>query len=334
MGIGVNRQAVIFEAPFAVGVRSEEADEPVAGEVGVRAALSAVSAGTELLFYRGQVRPGEPVDAALPALTGPMRYPVRYGYAVVGRVESLGPGVDPQWRGRRVFCFHPHADRFAAPVLGLVPVPEAVEDADAVFLANMETAVTLVLDGAPRIGESVVVFGQGVVGLLTTALLARFPLSRLTAIDPVKLRRTASEQLGATAALAPGDVPGSDGAPDLLYELSGEPGTLDSVIDLAGVGARIVVGSWYGTKTAPVELGGKFHRGRLRLMSSQVSTLPPGLGPGWDRTRRMALAWDMIRAIRPSRLITHRFPLRRAPEAYALLHARPSAVLQVILHYP
>lgn len=327
-------EAVFFEAPFAVGVRSEPVDAPGAGEVGVRAALSAVSAGTELLFYRGQVRAGEPVDAALPALIGPMRYPVRYGYAVVGRVESLGPGVDLEWRGRRVFCFHPHADRFTAPVQGLVPIPDAVEDADAVFLANMETAVTLVLDGAPRIGESVAVFGQGVVGLLTTALLARFPLSRLTAIDPVEFRRNASEQLGATAALAPDGVRGAHGAPDLLYELSGEPGTLNAAIDLAGVGARIVVGSWYGTKTAPVELGGRFHRSRLRLISSQVSTLPPGLGPAWNRTRRTTLAWDMIRATRPSRLITHRFSLRRAPEAYALLHAQPAEVLQVVLHYP
>jgi 2-desacetyl-2-hydroxyethyl bacteriochlorophyllide A dehydrogenase len=326
-------EAVFFEAPFAVGVRSEFVDAPGAGEVGVRAALSAVSAGTELLFYRGQVRPGEPVDAALPALIGPMHYPVRYGYAVVGRVESLGPGVDLQWRGRRVFCFHPHADRFTAPVQGLVPIPDAVEDADAVFLANMETAVTLVLDGTPRIGESVAVFGQGVVGLLTTALLARFPLSRLTAIDPVEFRRNASEQLGATAALAPDGAWGSHLPPDLLYELSGEPETLNATIDLAGVGARIVVGSWYGTKTAPVELGGRFHRSRLRLISSQVSTLPPGLGPAWDRTRRLTLAWDMIRATRPSRLITHRFPLRRAPEAYALLHAQPAEVLQVVLHY-
>ena len=329
----MRRDALVFDAPRSVGVRREMLAEPRAGEVAVRVALSAVSAGTELLVYRGQLRPGEPLDDSLPALAGAVHYPLRYGYAAVGRVEAVGPGAARSGRGQRVFCFHPHASRLTARGEELLPIPEDVPDEDAVFFANMETAVTLALDGTPCIGEAVAVFGQGIVGLLTTALLSRFPLARLTAVDPSPFRRQAALREGATAACDPAGLE-EEGPTDLLYELSGDPRAINSAIELAGFGSRIVVGSWYGMKSAPLDLGGKFHRSRLRLIASRVSSLPPELGPRWTRARRTGVAWDMLRAVRPSRLITHRYPIGRAADAYALLDRQPDEALQVILEYP
>jgi threonine dehydrogenase-like Zn-dependent dehydrogenase len=68
-------------------------------------------------------------------------------------------------------------------------------------------------------------------------------------------------------------------------------------------------------------------------MASQVSTLPPGLEARWSRERRIALAWEMIRRITPSRWISHEFPAEDAARAYALLDGGPEDVLQVILDY-
>ena len=78
----------------------------------------------------------------------------------------------------------------------------------------METAVTFLLDGQPLMGEQVAVFGQGIVGLLLTALLARWPLNSLVTLDLYAKRRLLSESLGAQLSLDPS-------APDLTERLWG-----------------------------------------------------------------------------------------------------------------
>jgi threonine dehydrogenase-like Zn-dependent dehydrogenase len=119
----------------------------------------------------------------------------------------------------------------------------------------------------------------------------------------------------------------------LVYELTGSPAALDDAIALTGAEGRIVVGSWYGTKRAAVDLGSHFHRGRLRLISSQVSRLAPGLSGRWTKSRRMGFAVELLARLRPSRLITHRFPFEQAAEAYELLDKRPEETGQVLLEY-
>lgn len=338
----MNRTAVVMQAPRRVGVCREEVPRPGPGEVAVQSNLSAVSAGTELLFFRGEVPPDMPLDAGLPALPGPARYPLRYGYAVAGRVVGLGPDVPGDMAGRRVFCFHPHASHMNLSAADLLSIPEDVDDRDALFLANMETAVTLMLDGRPAVGEAVAVFGQGVVGLLATALLARHPLKRLVTVDPIPRRREISLATGAHAAFDPRPADAragplsldSEGAmADLVFELSGEPSALNAAIAACGFGGRIVIGSWYGAKPTALDLGGRFHRSRIRLISSQVSTLPAEASARWDQARRVETAWEMIRRIRPSRFITHEMPVERAAEAYDLLDRRPEDVLQVVFTY-
>jgi len=195
----------------------------------------------------------------------------------------------------------------------------------------METAVNLVQDGAPRLGERVAVLGQGVVGLLVTALLARFPLGSLAAVDGFARRREASLLAGAGKVHAPGDAPTGDR--DLIFELSGSPEALNQAIALAGYGGRIVVGSWYGQKCAPIDLGGRFHRNRLHITSSQVSTIAPELSGRWDKNRRLAVAWRMIEQLGPERWITHRFPITQAESAYRLLDEQPGETIQVVLTY-
>jgi 2-desacetyl-2-hydroxyethyl bacteriochlorophyllide A dehydrogenase len=320
----------------------EEIPLPGPGEVTVHCNLSAVSAGTELLFYRGQVPPDMPLDSALPSLSGPARYPLRYGYAAAGEVIGLGPNVPGDVAGRRVFCFHPHASHMNLSTSAAIPIPDDVDDRDALFLANMETAVTLMLDGRPVVGESVVVFGQGVVGLLATALLALHPLKSLVTVDPIPRRRDVSLSAGAQAAFDPRQAEAlasrlasdsGDLLADLVFELSGEPSGLTAAIEACGFGGRIVIGSWYGTKPAALDLGGRFHRSRIRLISSQVSTLPAEAAARWDKTRRIETAWEMIRRVRPSRFITHEIPMERAAEAYDLLDRRPEDVLQVVFTY-
>lgn len=338
---------VTFVAPRTVEVRAEAMPVPGAGEVRVQTRRSAISPGTEGLVYRGEAPRDLAADATLDALAGGLAYPLAYGYAAVGVVEAVGAEVDADaWTGRRVFAFHPHATHFTARPETLLPLPDDVSDDEAVFLPNLETAVTLVMDGRPMLGERVAVFGQGVVGLLTTTLLARHPLGALVAVEPDAHRRARARARGATHALDPADtdalratlafpdalpdaLPDASGpsaqegggyaGADLAYELSGQPAVLDDALGVLGYGGRLVVGSWYGTKTAPVALGGRFHRARQQIVSSQVSTVAPALSGRWTKARRMQAVLAQLPAARPADLITHRVPLADAPRAYALL---------------
>jgi 6-pyruvoyl-tetrahydropterin synthase/NADPH:quinone reductase-like Zn-dependent oxidoreductase len=282
-----------------------------------------------MLFYRGQAPPDLPLDASIASLSSEVRYPLRYGYACVGRAIEIGAQVDRAWLGRRVFSFQPHTSCFNARPAELLPLPADIAPQHAVFLPNMETAVNFLQDGAPLLGERVVVLGQGVVGLLTTALLKQYPLDRLIVFDRFELRRDKARLLGASEIFDPvNDLDRAkellgEGRADLTYELSGQPQALDLAIELTGFAGRIIIGSWYGRKSAAIDLGGRFHRSRICLISSQVSTVTPDLLARWGKARRLDVAWSMLGRVPVGDLITHTFPSAEAAQAYALFDRHP-----------
>lgn len=327
-------EALYFTGPGAVELRVEPLQKPVEGQALVETIVTAISPGTEMLAYRGQLPQGLAADETIVSLAGELSYPLKYGYCAVGRVLEVGEDVAPEWIGKNVFSFQPHQSVFVAPFWEMRRLPDDISPDDAVFLPNMETALGLVMDGAPLAGERVAVVGQGIVGLLTTSLLAGFPLDALLTLDRYPARRLASQASGAGESRSPEAIPPAQfGRFDLVYELSGSPEALDTAIALAGVEGRIVVGSWYGSKRAPVNLGDHFHRGRLKLISSQVSRLAPHLSVRWTKDRRLAFAMDLVRKIQPSKFITHRFPLQDAAEAYRLIDREPQNSIQVVFDY-
>jgi len=269
---------------------------------------------------------------------------LQYGYANVGRVEAAGSQIDQGMMGRNVFALQPHATHYIALAKAVVQLPATMAPEAAVFLANMETAVNLVLDATPGLGEKVVILGQGVVGLLVSAILARFPLSGSYALDPIQLRRDTAAKLGALSVIDPDSEKEmatlksmlqttlGQGA-DLVLELTGSPDALNLALDLCAYTGRIIVGSWYGSKPVTLDLGGRFHRERIKIISSQVSTINPELTGRWDRERRFATALELIGSIKPEQLITHRMEFGSAHEAYKLLDESPEMVLQAVLTY-
>lgn len=336
------RMSLYFTAPREVTLRREEVPPPSPGEVQVRALVSGISAGTEMLFYRGQVDDGSPLDTTIPSLREGLHRPFKYGYSTVGVVEAVGGEVSPEWEGRTVFSFHSHESLFNATLAEVMPVPPGIGIEDAVMLPATETALSLVMDAAPLVGERVVVMGQGVIGLLTTAVLSFLPLSRLVAADLVPLRRERSLMLGADVSVDPAlgpkdflEAAGMSGLPaDMVFELTGNPQALDLATRICGIEGKVIVGSWYGNRSAGCPLGEDFHRKRLRVISSQVSTIGGVLSPRWTKERRIGEAWRLVSRIRPSRLITHRLPFGKAPSAYRLLDENAEDAIQVVLEYP
>ena len=327
-------QTLFFTAPKKVSLR--ETDLPILqeDEVLVETVCSAISAGTEMLVYRGQF----PHIADLhDDVSSDLKYPLAYGYACVGVIKEIGKEVDKFWHDKLVFAFHPHASSFIIHPSSLIPIPYSLSPETACFLPNMETAVNLVQDGAPILGERVLVLGQGVIGLLTASLLSEFPLESLVTVDNYELRRNALKITGQRSkvkSLTPHDLrPSTFDAFDLTFELSGSPSALNDAIALTTFSGRIVIGSWYGQKRAEIDLGGAFHRSRIKLISSQVSTISPELSGRWDKSRRFDVAWKALERIKPEKWITHRFSLKDADKAYQLLDENPQETIQVIFDY-
>ena len=323
-------RVLYFQAPRRIEIRDQDVSEPGEGEVRIETDLSGISAGTELLLYRGQLPGGTILDEALPSLSGKVDYPLAYGYAVIGRVVAQGTGVG-DLLGRRVFAFETHRSAFLARPEELQLVPEDVPSESAVLLPTVETAVGLVHDARPLMGERVLVVGQGIVGLATTALLSRFPLARLVTVDRWEPRRRLSVELGAASSVSPEDLDERDF--DLTFEVSGSPEALDVAVTATGIEGRVIVGSWYGGKRAPLDLGTHFHRGRLSLRSSQVSRISPRLSARWTKERRFQVALEAAARLPARKLVSHRFPIERAAEAYRLLDESPDDCLQVLLTY-
>jgi alcohol dehydrogenase len=330
-------RSLYFSGPESVSIEERPIPDPDDDQLLVRTERSAISSGTELLIYRDEAPGDIQTDETIDALDGSLSYPLQYGYAAVGEVTATGTAVDDDWLGRRVFAFHPHESHFLATPAEVVPVDLSPERA--VLVANAEAAVNFVMDGQPKIGERVAVFGQGVVGLLTTAFLSSFPLGELTAVDCYEHRRSVSRTLGADTTLSPdaaidAHVDGErvDGA-DLTFEVSGNPDALDDAIQATGYAGRVVVGSWYGTKAVELDLGGQFHRSHVRVRSSQVSHIDPDHAGRWDKDRRLALVRDLLADVDSDALVTDEFPIERADEAYERLEADPGSTLGVALTY-
>jgi threonine dehydrogenase-like Zn-dependent dehydrogenase len=299
-----------------------------------------------MLIYQGRFPRDLETDSVISNLRGGFKYPMPYGYTTVGVVQAAGQGVHREWLNRMVFSFQPHASHFITSTDSLFLIPDSLSPQTACFLPNMETAVNLVQDGAPILGERILVLGQGVVGLLTASLLNEFPLDALVTVDQFDLRCHMSREESQGSKVSRCETLHADSSDfreqalsalkqgaDLTFELSGNPSALNDAIALTCFTGRIVVGSWYGEKQMEVYLGGSFHRSRIKLISSQVSTISPDLSGRWDKSRRFDVAWKALERIKPEKWITHRFAIDDATEAYRMLDENPQETIQVIFDY-
>jgi 2-desacetyl-2-hydroxyethyl bacteriochlorophyllide A dehydrogenase len=307
---------------------------PVDGEVLVRTRWSGISGGTEMLAYRGELDPDSPRDETIASLGGRFEYPFAYGYSCVGEVVASRTRRIPE--GMTVFGFHPHQDVFTAAATDVVGI-EDVDDRVATLFPLVETALQVALDAGPRLGEPVVVSGLGPVGILVAAMLQRSGAT-VVGTDPRADRREAASGFGILAL----DVTGMDEVVDamtagagvpLVVEASGHPPALAHALDLLGHEGEALVCSWYGTKAVSLPLGGAFHRRRLRIRSTQVSTIPSHLSARWDVARRREAAMDLLRELPVKLLATHEVPFERAADAYAALDRAEPGMMHVALRY-
>jgi hypothetical protein len=279
-------EALWYCAPGQADIRQEVLAPPGTDEVRVRALFGAVSRGTEALVLAGRVPASEFERMRAPFMAGNFPFPVKYGYATVGRIESGAEAL----RGHTVFTLHPHQNFFNIPANAAMVLPDNLPPQRAVLAANMETALNAVWDAAPGPGDRIAIVGAGVVGSLVAYLCGRLPGAEVTLVDINPARAELAQALGigfARPEAANGDC-------DLVVHASGDTAGLGTAIGLAGDEATVLEMSWYGDAPVTALLGGAFHSRRLRLISSQVGQVAPSHRPRWSHRRRLAAGLSLL----------------------------------------
>ncbi len=312
-------RALFHAAPRCVEIRKVPVTRPAAGEVLVRTLRSGISGGTERLVYRGEVPADLALDDTIGALGGTFSYPFAYGYACVGEVAESGQAV---------FAFHPHQDLFAARADDLIPLP-AIDPASATLLPLVETALQVTLDAGTGYRDRVIVLGAGVLGLLTSLLLRRSGWRPLLA-EPQEWRRALADSLGATAA-APEEL--AEEKVPLVIDASGNPDAPAMALNMLAHEGTLLIASWFGTTPVTLPLGGAFHRRRLIIRSTQVSTVPARLSGTWTRLRRRRETVELLAELPLGELCTHVFAFGHAAEAFRAVDEGIPGLMHAVLDY-
>ncbi len=315
----VPARALFHTAPRRVEIRQLPTPRPATGEVLVRTMCSGISGGTERLVYRGEIPADAALDDTIDALGGTFCYPFAYGYACVGEVAHSGQAV---------FAFHPHQDLFTARTADLIPLPP-IDPAAATLFPLVETALQVTLDAGIGYRDRVIVLGAGVLGLLTGLLLQRSGWRPLIA-EPQAWRRAMASSLGVDSA-APEELV-KDEVP-LVIDATGNPDAPALALDLLAHEGTLLIASWFGTKPVVLPLGGAFHRRRLTIRSTQVSTIPGRLSSTWTLPRRRQEAAQLLTELPVALLCTHAFAFDQAAEAFRAVDQGKSGLMHAVLDY-
>jgi 2-desacetyl-2-hydroxyethyl bacteriochlorophyllide A dehydrogenase len=341
--------ALVFEAPRTIGFVDEDERPLASNEIRVSTLFSGISAGTELTAYRG-TNPylHKRWDGArrlfVAGEQAGQEYPlVGWGYEEVGEIVELGADVAGLSAGQRVYGIWGHrtsqvlAEDYARSRL----LPPHVEPVLGIFSRIGAIALNGILDAQINLGETVAVFGMGVVGQLV-AQLARLSGARVVAVDLVEARLALAERLGAHATVdartpvaeAIKDLTNGRGA-DVCIEASGAPAALQEAIRACAYSSKVVALGFFQGEARGLLLGEEFHHNRIDLVCSQISGVSPALRHRWDPPRLSAAFMELLAGGRLTLepLISHVAPFERAAALFELLDTRPQEVMQAVLSF-
>jgi threonine dehydrogenase-like Zn-dependent dehydrogenase len=320
-----------------VEIRSGDIPSPGPGQALIRTRKTLISSGTEIALLHHPASAGS-------AWSDFARFPRPVGYSNVGDVVRVGAGVEPSLTGALVASRGSHAAWVVRDVTDLRLLPRGVSEEDATFT----TLACVAMHGLRRIrltwGESVAVFGLGLVGQLCVRLAAVAGASIVCGLEPSDVRLGRLPAQPPTVAL----TGGLEAALAAVREMTDGLG-VDVVIEATGLANLI-----------PSEIGFLRDQGRLLVLSSPRSattfdfhdfcnrrsvTIVGAHGFSQSRTPAPDNPWtiqrhgDLFLALVASgrlsvgELVTHRFHYAGAHDAYALLSERPGDAMAVVLDW-
>ena len=345
--------AVALVAPRQVRVVDEPAGVLGPGQVRVRTLYSGISAGTELAAYRGtspylhkRWDPSQRLFVQHDGAGSPSYPLTTWGYEEVGEVVERGSEIDDDHVLPLGTCVYGTWGHRSQAVLDAATarqrvLPTGVDPLLGIYSHIGPIALNGVLDTAVRLGETVAVFGLGVVGQLVAQLVHRAG-ARVVGVDGIAQRREMALTLGLDLALDPAEpvaerikeLTANRGA-DVCVEASGSTRALHEATRACAYGARVVALGFYQGEAAGLFLGEEFHHNRISLVCSQIGGIAAELQQRWDRLRLVHTFMDLAARgdVRCTPLITHRVSAHDASAIYELLDARPHEVLQAVLDF-
>ena len=342
------------------------------GQVLIQSRVSLVSAGTErMLVEFGKANLLEKVrrqpdkvrqvfdkiktDGLLPtvaAVRNKLDQPIPLGYCNVGTVLEVGAGVEEFQPGDRVASNGSHAEVVCVPKNLCARIPDGVDDDAAAFTVLGSIGLQGVRLAQPTLGESFVVSGLGLIGLITVQLLKAHGC-RVLGLDFSPARLELAEKMGAeTFNLANGDPVavamkfsrgrGIDGVLITASTDSDEP--VHQAAQMCRRRGRIVLVGVVGMKLSRADFYEKelsfqvscsYGPGRYDQDYEQRGMDYPAAYVRWTEQRNFEAMLDMMASDRidPTLLITHRFAIEGAVDAYELISSKQPS-LGVLLEYP
>ena len=319
-------------------------------EVRIKTLYSGISAGTEMTQYRG-TNPfmhkhwDENARLFVSSDQASWNYPVRnLGYEEVGEVVEIGTGVTDVSIGARVFGTWGHATHHVANLDYVRPrlMPQNAEAIFGIFSHIGAIALNGIHDAHIRIGDTVAVFGLGVLGQIVVQA-AQQSGARVIGVDMLDARLDMAKRSGAFATLnAKNDAVAetikrlTDGrGADVCIEASGSTNALNEAIRAAAYSARVVAMGFFQGEAKGLFLGEEFHHNRVNVVGSQISGVDPESKYRWDKMRlwqtAIRLHVDNVLDVRP--LITHRAPFDRARKLYETIDRTPDQVVLAVIEF-
>lgn len=342
------------------------------GALRIATQVSLVSAGTERMlveFARGSLlskarQQPEKVRqtlakvrtdgllATVEAVRSKLDEPVALGYCNVGRVLDAG-GTEGFAAGDRVVSNGAHAEIVVVPANLCARIPDGVADEHAAFSVLGAIALQGIRLAAPTLGESFVVFGLGLIGLMTVQLL-RANGCRVLGVDTDPERLRLARSFGAeTCDLAAGEDPlaaadvfsrgrGVDGVLLTLSSTSDEPVSQAARMSrkrgrviLVGVTGLNLKRSDFFEKEIGFHVSCSYGPGRYDPQYEQKGQDYPFGFVRWTEQRNFEAVLDLMASgqLDVAPLVTHRMEIERAAEAYEVL-ASGTASLGILITYP
>lgn len=302
-------------------------------EVLVESECTLISPGTERAFLLG-----------LPNTRG--GFPSRPGYSNIGKVIAVGKAVTNCPIGERVASTGGHTSHFVTEPNRLIQMGSAdVPAEEAVFFNLGAIALQGVRKARIELGETTLVLGQGLVGLLALQLAKVSGAVPAIAADLTDSRLNVSKCIGADCTLNPEDadfaeqlaeVTNGDG-PAVVIEATGHPDAISTALDVAGWGARVIILASTRGETPNVNFYRDVHKKGLMLYGAHNSIRPRHeTSPHFwtlEDDSRLLLSLIAQKRFSVAPLITHRVRGEEAPKAYQLLMAWNPELLGVVLQW-
>lgn len=306
-------EAIAFwiEKPGVGALRLERLPPVNEGDVLVNTLFTGVSRGTEASVFSGHVPESERERMRAPFQAGDFPGPVKYGYLNIGVVDT-GPD---SLVGSLVFTLYPHQSAFVVPATAVTPVPHDIPPRRAVLAGAVETAINVLWDAAPMLGDRISVVGAGMIGCCVARLARGIPGVSVTLVDVNPARKVVADQLGVSfsdAAHAPADQ-------NIVINTSGAGSGLQLALETVVTDGTVIEASWYGDRQATLMLGADFHSRRLTIRSSQVGAVAPSRRGSRTTHDRLLLALELLRDPAFDALLTGESSWRALPEVMASL---------------